>query len=135
MISKLISLLIVALVLFAGWSLFQHWETAQNDKEVARKEAAASVVVPEQLPGLPPQWESSLQTAEKQGASALRSWLRTYSGGVQDPRKAWIELDYCVMVAREDPAEAKRVFAEVKRRTPPSSPIWLRLHELEKSYE
>ena len=54
---------------------------------------------------------------------------------VQDPRKAWIELDYCVLVSREDLSEARRVFAEVKKRTPPSSPVWPRVKDLEKVYE
>jgi hypothetical protein len=54
---------------------------------------------------------------------------------VQDPRKAWIELDYCIAVAREDPAEAKRAFASVKNRTPQSSPVWPRIKQLEKTYE
>jgi len=54
---------------------------------------------------------------------------------VQDPRKAWIELDYCVMVAREDPAEAKRVFRDVKARTAASSPVWPRIQKLQKTYE
>ena len=46
----------------------------------------------------------------------MRNWLKTYGQSVEDPRKAWIELDYCVAVAREDPAEARRVFAAVKER-------------------
>jgi len=54
---------------------------------------------------------------------------------VEDPRKAWIELDFCVAVAREDPAEARRVFAAVKERIGPASPVWPRMKELEKTYE
>ena len=54
---------------------------------------------------------------------------------VEDPRKAWIELDYCVAVAREDTSEAKRVFKEVKERTPTSSPVWPRIQQLEKTYQ
>ena len=133
--TKLIAIFIIALILMGGWELFQYWETIQNDKAVARKEAAAAVVVPRQLPGLPPQWEASLQAAQTQGAAALRTWLKTYGPGVQDPRKAWIELDFCVMIARENPAEAKSIFADVQKRTPPTSPVWPRVHELAKSYE
>ena len=62
----------------------------------------------------------------------MKNWLKTHSQSVEDPRKAWIELDYCVAVAREDPAEARRVFATVKERTPPSSPVWPRIKQLEK---
>jgi hypothetical protein len=53
---------------------------------------------------------------------------------VEDPRKAWIELDYCVAVAREDPAEARRVFAR-EGAAGPSSPVWPRMKQLEKTYE
>jgi hypothetical protein len=39
------------------------------------------------------------------------------------------------MVSREDLPEARRVFAEVKKRTTESSPVWGRVKELEKVYE
>jgi hypothetical protein len=53
----------------------------------------------------------------------------------RNPSKAWIELDYCTLIAREDPAEARRLFAAVKERTPASSPVWDRVKKLEKTYE
>jgi hypothetical protein len=65
----------------------------------------------------------------------LRNWLKAYDRQIKDPRKAWIELDYCVLVAREDPAEARRVFASVKDRMPASSPVWPRIKQLEKTYQ
>jgi hypothetical protein len=40
-----------------------------------------------------------------------------------------------LLITRSDPAEAKKIFAEVKQRTPPSSPIWPRIAELEKTYQ
>src|SRR5947209_259823 len=112
--TKLIAVLIIAAVLYGGWHLFLYWEKVKNEEANAAKQAAAAVVSPEQLPGLPQPLEPTLQAAQKQGAAGLRQWLKTYDRAVQDPRKAWIELDYCVAVAREDPAEAKRVFAAVK---------------------
>ena len=78
--------------------------------------------------------DQGLRTAEAQGASGLKNWLKAYGHLVKDPRKAWIELDYCLMITRSDPAEAKRIFAEVKQRTPPSSPVWPRINEMEKTY-
>jgi hypothetical protein len=133
--TKLISILIILVILFGGWELFKYWEKIKDEREISQKEAAASVVVPQSLPGLPEKLEPSLQAVQKQGAAALRNWLTTYGQVVQDPRKAWIELDYCVMAARENPADARRVFAAVKERTPPSSPVWPRIHDLEKSYQ
>ena len=65
----------------------------------------------------------------------MRAWLKTYGPSIQDPRKAWIELDFCVAITREDPSEARRLFKAIKDRTPPTSPIQPRLRQLEKSYE
>jgi len=79
--------------------------------------------------------EPSLQAAKSQGAAGLRNWLKTYGPTVKDPRKAWIELDYCVMVARDDPAEARRVFRSVRERTGPTSPVWPRIKQLAPTYE
>jgi hypothetical protein len=133
--TRLISILIILLLLWGGWKLLEYWQQVQNEHESQRKQAAARVVSPDQLPGMPYELQASLDAAERQGPAALQNWLKTYNLYLQDPRKAWIELDYCVMIAREDPNTAKRIFAAVKERTPSSSPVWPRLLELGKSYE
>src|SRR5258706_10974456 len=133
--TKLIAVLVIVAALFGGWQLFLYWEKVSREEENAHKQAASSVVDPHQLSGLPQTYEPVLQTAEKQGATGLKNFLKTYGRAVQDPRKAWIELDYCVLIAREDPAEARRVFASVKDRTPASSPVYGRVKKLEKTYE
>src|SRR6266850_1225398 len=124
--TKLIVVVIIIAALFGGWQLFLYWEKVNREEENAHKQAASSVIDPHQLPGLPQTYEPVLQAAEKQGATGLKNFLKAYGRGVQDPRKAWIELDYCVLIAREDPAEAKRIFADVKKRTPSSSPVFPR---------
>ncbi len=133
--TKWITILIIAAVLYGGWQLFLYYDRVKSEDEDAQKKAAVENVSPQQLPGMPYQLESSLEAAEKQGAAGLRNWLKTYGPSIQDPRKAWVQLDYCVEVSREDPAEARRVFAEVKSRTPDSSPVWKRIKQLEKTYE
>ncbi len=133
--TKLIAAVIIIACLWGGWELFLYWDSIKNEQETAKKAAVASVIVPEQLPGLPQSLESSLQAAQRQGATGLRNWLKTYGQAVQDPRKAWIELDYCVALSRENPSEAKRVFNNVRERTGPASPIWKRVKELEKTYQ
>jgi hypothetical protein len=133
--TKLIVVLILLAVLYGGSELFFYWEKVKNEEEIQKKQAAAAVVVGENLPGVPQQLEPSLNAAEAQGAAGLRAWLKTYGRSIQDPRKAWIELDYCLLISREDPSEAKRLFAEVKSRTPDSSPVWPRIKKLEKAYE
>jgi hypothetical protein len=133
--TKLIAVVIIVLVLWGGWELFFYWERVKNEEESEKKQAAAAAVVGDRLAGMPYQLETSLKTAESQGATAMQAWLKAYGQMLQDPRKAWIELDYCVLISRENPAEAKRLFAEVKNRTPESSPVWPRIKQLEKTYE
>jgi hypothetical protein len=133
--TKLIAAVILLAFLYCGWELFFYWERVKNEQEVEKKQAAAAVVAGEQLQGLPQQLEPALKAAEAQGAVGLRNFLKTYGRSVQDPRKAWIELDYCLLISRDDPSEAKRIFAEVKKRTEESSPVYPRIKKLEKAYE
>ncbi len=133
--TKLIAVLIIVAALYGVRELFLYWEKVKNGEETKQKQDAAAIVTEDRLPGLPYKLESSLQAARKRGAAGLRNWLKIYGPSVADPRKAWIELDFCVAVAREDPAEAKRVFAGVKERLGPSSPVWPRMKQLEKTYE
>jgi hypothetical protein len=134
MITKLIAAVVIIAVLYGGWNLFLYWEKVRDEKESVRKEAAAAVSG-DTLQGLPYGLDQSLRTAEGQGPAALKAWLKDYGHLVQDPRKAWIELDYCVMVARNDPSEARRVFAAVRDRTGPASPVWKRVKQLAPTYE
>jgi len=133
--TKLIAALIIVAVLYGGWKLFFYWEAVKNEESDAKKQAAATAVTSESLAGVPQGLQQSLQKAQQQGATALGNWLKTYDRLIQDPRKAWIQLDYCDLIARKDPAEAKRIFADVKNRTPPSSPVYSRIKSLEKIYE
>lgn len=132
--TKLISAFIIIVVIFCGWQLFQYWDKVENEERTRKKEAAA-VLNPIYLPGLPSALDQSYQNVLQQGNAAMRNWLKTYGPALQDPRKAWIELDFCVAITREDPAEARRLFKAVKDRTPPNSPIQPRLKQLEKSYQ
>ena len=133
--TKLIAAVLIVLACYGVWELFLYWDKVKNEDETKQKQEAAEMVNGDTLPGLAYQLEGSLQAARKQGAAGLKSWLKTHSQSVEDPRKAWIELDYCVAVAREDTAEARRVFATVKERTSQSSPVWPRIKQLEKAFE
>jgi hypothetical protein len=133
--TKVIAVVIILLVLWGGWEAFFYWERVKNEEESQKKEAAAAAVVGERLNGMPLQLEQSLHAAQSQGAAGMQAWLKAYGHSLQDPRKAWIELDYCVLISRENPAEAKRLFAEVKARTPESSPVWSRIKQLEQTYQ
>jgi hypothetical protein len=133
--TKVIAALMIAAVLYGGWELFFYFEQVKNERQDQQKAAAAALVLGDQLPGLPYQLEDALQGAESKGAPALKEFLDTYGNMIQDPRKAWIQLDYCVMVAGDDPQQARRIFAEVKARTSPKSPVWPRIKQLEHAYQ
>jgi hypothetical protein len=133
--TKLIAIFIIVVLLYGGWELFLYWDRVKNEEQTAQKQAAAAIVVGDQLPGVPYTMEPSLRAAQQQGAVALKNWLKTYDHVIADPRKAWLELDYCVEIAKEDPTEARRAFADVKKRTTASSPVWSRIKRLEKTYE
>lgn len=143
--SKIIGAGILVLVCWVGWVVYQRWEGLQAARQETPSEGqpareAAAAINPRDLPGMPAgnlrdALESSLEKAQGEGAIGLREWLGNCRQYVEDPRRGWIELDYCVLVAQSNPREAKRVFNEVKERTPPTSPIYPRLKQLEKTYQ
>ena len=132
--TKLITLLVCIVALYGGYRFFVYWEKVRDEEQVKRKEAATAFR-PENLPGLPSELETGLRTVQQKGPAAVQSWLKTYGSKVQDPRKAWIELEYAKTIARDNPAEARRVFNAVKNRTPAASPLWPQLKAMEKSFQ
>jgi hypothetical protein len=130
-----IGILIIAVVVFVGYKGFEYWETVNKDRAIQKR--AAAQVDPRSLPGVPPQGEAALQEAYNKGTPGLKEWLDNArrSPLIKDPRLAWVELDYMLRISRENPIEAKRIFAEVKKRTPSDSPVYRRIKELERTYE
>jgi hypothetical protein len=130
---------IIAMAVLIGlslgiWELFQFWEGHQEEPRPATAPAQVEISG-EQLPGLPSSLEGPLRTAEEQGAPALRQFLNDHGNMIKDPRRAWIDLDYVVLAGATDPAEARRVFSKVQTRLTPSSPVYARMKELEKTYQ
>jgi len=133
--TKLIGVLAIALVIWGGYELFEMWNRYDLQKDVADQEAAAHHFSPQQLSGMPQGGEQTYEKAQKRGAVGIAAWLKAYQGKVQDPRRAWIELDYAVLISKDEPVEAKKIFADVKARTPETSPVFPRIKELAKTYE
>ena len=135
--TKLLGILIIVLVIWGGYELFELWDRYGTETDLKAKQAEeASHFSPQSLPGMPSyQLEDAYKKAQDNGAKGIRNWLKAYGDKVQDPRKAWIELDYVVAISREDPVEAKKVFDDVKARTPPTSKVYPRIKELEKTYD
>ena len=131
-----IAILIVVGVAFGAYKVWEYWDT-MKESEGKRQTVATVEVSPDKLTGLPQKLEPSLQEAQKGGAKTLKVWLdKTKPAGlVKDPRLASIELDYVLMITKDDPIEAKRIFHQVKDRTPADSPLLPRIKALEKTYE
>ena len=132
----LIAILVIVAVLFVGWKLLDYWDRVAQERE-AKEQAANVQTDPRSLSGVPYQLEGPLEEAYKKGGAGLKEWLEKSkrSPQIKDPRLAWIELDYVVLISKDNPVEAKRVFADVKERTPPQSPVYRRVKALEKTYE
>lgn len=135
MTTKVIAALILAIVLFGAYQLVQYSERVKNEEEQAQKQEQQAITLGDQLPGMPQALEQSFRTAKDGGAEKLGAWLKTYGSVIQDPKKAWVELDYVMLLSREHPAEARRLFASVKARVKESSPVYPRIKQLEKTYE
>jgi hypothetical protein len=134
--TKAIAAFIVVAFLFVGWRVFLYWDEVQHEEDLKRKQAqAALTVVPEQLAGVPYVLEDSLRKAQQAGVIRFGKWLKANSAKIQDPRKAWLELDYCVALSQNAPNEAKRIYLAVKERTPTNSIVFPRIKQLEKTYQ
>ena len=132
---QVITLIIIVALAAGGWELYQVWNKYNSDADLkAAQDAAAANIVPEQLPGMPQQWEAAYKQATNGGMKTWTAWMKQNGQQVDDPRRAWIELDYMIKISVDDPQEAKSIFASVKERTPPSSPVYPRIQQLEKTY-
>lgn len=126
----LISLVLVLAVWWVGKTIYGEYKNKEKQESEASARAKSGVGA-DGLAGMNPQWEPSLQTARSQGATALRAWLDRYGPYVRDPKLADIQLDYAMMLGRQDPKQAQQIYAAVKRRTPQSSPIYPKVQKLE----
>jgi hypothetical protein len=129
----LITLVLIFGIWFVGNKIYSEYDNKRK-AEAKAKQQSESGLASDGLEGMNPAWEPSLQQARDQGAGALKIWLDRFRPHLRDPKLASIELDYVVLVTRQNPAEARRVFQGVKRRVPPGSPVYERVKKLEKTY-
>src|SRR5881628_3726361 len=118
---KLLIGLLVALVVGIGaYKLFEHWNAVKERNLLEEKAAAGPNIDPDTLPGMPYQLLTKLREAQQGGPEVLKRFIDECKRfpDVKDPRLAWIELDYVVMISGQDPVQAKKIFFEVKKRTP-----------------
>jgi hypothetical protein len=125
--------LLVATVGFGVYRISLIYRSIPTDEQA--RENATPMVVDESLPSLSPPLEASLAIATQAGPQAIRQWLNQNGAWVPEPRLSAIQLDYAQMLVRSNPAEARRVYAAVKARTPANSPLALRLKQLSRTFE
>jgi hypothetical protein len=133
----LIGILIALIVALGAYKIYEHWTYVSEQNSLEQKAAAGPDVDPRRLPGLPWQLDVKLSEAQQAGPEAFKRFveqLRKYPD-VKDPRLAWIELDYVVLISSTDPLKAKQIFYDVKKRTPEDSPIYPRIRQLSKTYD
>jgi hypothetical protein len=131
-----IALVVLIAVLGGAYKIWEYWDNVSHDKDIAEQEAKAKLDInPEQLPGMPENLRKGYDVVKGNNAQALGKWLKAVGSQIDDPRRAWIELDYVVGIAHDDPQEARRVFADVKGRIPQTSQVYPRVKALEKTYQ
>jgi hypothetical protein len=130
----LVGLIIVVGLSIGAWQLYEYWGQFK-EKEPEAAAPAQPDVSGDQLPGLPPKLQPVLDIAQRRGAVGLHDFLATYGDKIDDPRRAWIELDYVVLLAQSSPGAARQEFAKIKSRVQPGSPVYNRVKQLEKTYE
>ena len=133
----LISILIILGVIFSAWKGYDYWDRVNTEKDKSERKASGADIVPNDLPGMPYQLIEKYRNAAQKGPVAMKAFLDAYgkAPSFQDPRKAWVELDYIVTITSSDPIDAKKRFAAVKERVSTNSPVYFRIRSLEKTYE
>lgn len=129
----------IAIILIIGasigaWSVYQNTQGKDSSSSPSSSSGAAVAVTENDMPKLHPAMEESLRKAKQRGPAALKQWLAANGRAVPDPRLAWVQLEYVVLVGGRDIGEARRVFAEVKSRVPTNSVIMPRIQKLEPSF-
>lgn len=133
----LIGILIALVVGMGAYRIYDHWEKVKERRVLDERAARGADINPDQLPGMPWQLVQKLREAQSADAATFKRFIDSCKNypDVKDPKLAWVELDYVVMISAKDPVEAKKIFQEVKKRTPEDSPIYPRIKALEKNYE
>ncbi len=132
---QILGLLILLGFFYVVKQVFNQYDTIKKGDNTTGNSAAAAAAGPAVLPGMPESFEPSLKDAEAKGPRALKDWLGKYGSYVADPRLAAIQLDYVVMLSRENMGEAKQIFQNIKSRTPPNSPVYDRIKKLDPTFQ
>ena len=133
--SKLLLVLLVVTVGYGVYRISFVYEKADVEERTRARESASAPASETLLPPLSPQAEASLATATASGAAGLRAWLEANARFTPEPRLSAIQLDYAQVLIRSNPAEARRIYAAVKSRLGPDSPLAARVSKLSRTFE
>lgn len=131
----LIVVLIVLSAVYVFTELVGLYDRTANPSQARQVTPESERLTGASLPGLPSYLEGSLAEAQQGGLESLERWLRTWNSHVQDPRLAWIELDYVVLLNLKDHRAARDHFHRVRARVPVNSPVHERILRLQSAYE
>ena len=133
----LITILVILFVVMGAYKLFDYWDQTSQDQEVTKRAADGSDIQESMLPGMPYQLEQKYGQAKQKGPSAVKEFLDAYGKApkFEDPRKAWVQLDYVVMIMGSDPVEAKTIFLDVQSRIRTNAPIYRRIRSMEHTFK
>ena len=132
-----ISILIIIFVGVGAFKLWEYWDRVNLEKEQTERAADGSDIKEQQLSGMSYELAERYNQAKQKGASGVKDFLEAYGKApkFEDPRKAWIELDYALLIVGSDPLEAKKIFLDVKQRTPTNAFIYPRIRAMSKTFE
>ncbi len=135
----LIAIFIIMVAVYLFMKVAGVYDRSVNPSARVQESAAdtpgTAAMTGESLPGLPAYLETSLVQAQQGGVEALGKWLKEWGKHVQDPRLAWIELDYVVLLNLRSHREAREHFQQVAARVGPGSPVAERVRKLAPAYE
>ncbi len=121
---NLIGLAMIAAVLFGVYKLWEVYDQSNATKKLEGR-VDQTREFGAHLQGMDLRLEPRLREAYGKGALGLAAFLKDYSNTphLQDPRLAWVELDYAKLLINKDPGQGKKVFLQVQARVPTGSPV------------
>lgn len=132
-----ISILIIGGLLYGVWKIWEVYDQ-KTSNQVTVQENVRRRADGTRLPGMDPGLENAYSDAMQGGVLSLKAFLQNYrnTSYLTDPRLAWIEIDYALLLRYKDPLEANRVFQTVKARSKSGhAMVQDRIRDLEGSFK
>lgn len=121
---NLIGLAMIAAVLYGAYKLWEVYDASNTTQRMEQK-VQANREFGQHLQGLDYRLEQRLRESYAKGVLGLAAFIKDYgnSPSFLDPRLAWVEMDYAMLLIQRDPIKAKKVFQQVRSRIGPNSPV------------